>query len=78
MIIEVLQADIDNCDPASTDNNCVAVALKRVKRVKSVKAFAYLGLIRIGKNPYDMDDWTANRLIIHSAGHSIEPFELEL
>jgi hypothetical protein len=78
MIIKVTQADIDKCDPSSTDNNCVAVALKRIKHRSDVKAYAYLGYIRIGKRKIDMDDWPANRLIIHGAGHKIEPFEFEL
>lgn len=78
MIIKVLQSDIDACDPSSNDNNCIAVALKRIKRRKNVKALAHLGLIRIGKRPYDMDDWAVNRLIVHGAGHKIAPFEFEL
>lgn len=76
--ISVTQADIDACDPESSDNNCIAVALKRLRRRQDIRAFAYLGYVRIGKRKYELDQWPCNRLIIHSAGYTIQPFEFQL
>ena len=78
MNINVLQSDIDEAVPGSADNNCVAVALKRIKARQDIRVYAYLGYIRIGERKYDMDNWACNRLIIHGAGHTIQPFEFEL
>lgn len=78
MIVNVTQMDIEACDPMSTDNNCIAVALKRIKRRQDIKAYAYLGYVRVGKRQYNLDNWPCNRLIIHGTGHKIAPFEFEL
>ena len=78
MNINVLQSDIDLSVPGSADNNCVAVALKRIKARQDIRAYAYLGYVRIGGREYVMDDYARNRLIIHGAGLTIAPFEFDL
>lgn len=76
--IRVSQADIDNCEPSSHDKNCVALALKRLRRRDDIRAFPFLGQVRIGRRVRDIDDWAANRLVLHMHGYKIEPFEFDL
>lgn len=78
MIIHVTQADIDAANPDDASRNCVALAIKRVKKRDDVKAWVYVGQIRIGKRRFDLDDYAHNRLILHLNNHKIEPFEFEL
>lgn len=76
--VHVTQVDIDNCQPDTHNNNCIAVVLKRIKKRQDIKAYVHIGEIHIGKRVYDMDLWPHNRLIIQANGYKIEPFEFEL
>lgn len=76
--IEVTQSDIDAADPESDDRNCVALAIRRIRRRHDVRAYAYLGIIRIGRRRYEMSNFVSNRIIIHRSGVKITPFIFEL
>lgn len=74
MEILVTQEDIANATPDDSEGNCVALAIRRVKRRDDVYVRPYLGSIRIGTRIFELDDYACNRLIRHSAGDKIEAF----
>ena len=75
--IVVTQSDIDNADPQSDDRNCVALAIRRIRRRDDVLV-CHIRLIRIGKRRYEMDNFVSNRIIIHRSGTKIDPFHFNL
>lgn len=78
MEITVTQTDIDKAVPSNSAQNCVALAIKRVKRRDDVTVFPYGGAIRIGNRKYDLDDDAAHMLIVHMHHYKIKPFSFDL
>ena len=78
MEITVTQTDIDKAVPGDSAQNCVALAIKRVKHRDDVMVFPYVGAIRIGNRKYDLDDDAAHYLIVHMRHYKIRPFTFDL